>query len=219
MDIVCEERPDQRLENKGISSLSNVELLSLIIGNDNQWGMNVARQILNMVDCKLPKLRNIKEIELRKITGVGSVKAKALLAAMELGKRISEAKYDNDKLDSATAIYNFMHPKLQWQEIEEFWILLMNNNFKLLKAVKIGSGGYTEASADVRVMLKEALLNNATVMAVCHNHPSGNTKPSSEDDRLTKRISDACQTMRIYFLDHVIVTDCGYYSYRENGRI
>ena len=219
MDIVCEEIPGKRLENKGISTLSNVELLSLIIGNDNQCGMNVARQILNMVDCKLPKLRNIKEVELRKITGVGSVKAKALLAAMELGKRISEAKYDYEKLESATAIYNFMHPKLQWKEIEEFWILLLNYNFKLLKAVKIGSGGYTDTAADVRIMLKEALLNNATVMAVCHNHPSGNTNPSRVDDNLTKRISDACQTMRIHFLDHVIVTDCGYYSYRENGRI
>lgn len=101
---------------------------------------------------------------------------------------------------------------MQDLDVEEFHILLMNQNFKLIKEECISHGGITETAVDIRIIMKEAILNNATVMAVCHNHPSGNTRPSREDDRLTDRIRKACEIMRVYFLDHVIVTDGAYYS-------
>ena len=104
-------------------------------------------------------------------------------------------------------------------EEEEAWVLLMNNNYKLLKAVKLSHGGLTETSVDIRVAIKAACMNNATVMALSHNHPSGSIRPSRQDDQLTERFRKACDMMRIFFLDHVIVTDGKYYSYREQGRI
>lgn len=95
--------------------------------------------------------------------------------------------------------------------------MLMNQNFKLIKSVRISHGGISETAVDVRVIMREAVLCNATVLALCHNHPSNNATPSSEDDRLTRRVKQAAETMRVYFLDHIIVTDGRYYSYREEG--
>lgn len=112
-----------------------------------------------------------------------------------------------------------MHPKLQDLDVEEFHVLLMNQRFKLIKEVRISHGGITETAVDIRVIMREALLCNATVLAACHNHPSGNTLPSRQDDQLTERIRKACETMRIFFLDHVIVTDGSYYSYHEQGKL
>ena len=103
--------------------------------------------------------------------------------------------------------------------MEQAWALLLNQNFGLIRAMQISQGGISGTAVDVRVVLKEALLNNATVIALCHNHPSNNTTPSGDDNRLTQRLQKACETMSIYLLDHVIVTDGKYYSYRENGKI
>jgi DNA repair protein RadC len=219
MDIVQEERADVRAESKGFESLTTVELISLILGGSSSTLMDQSRQILKLVDCKLPKLRNVSEKELTAINGVGSCKAKALLAALELGKRVSCSKHETDSIDSSSAVYNYLHPRMQFLDTEEFWILLMNNSFKLLKAERIGQGGLTDTAADIRIMMREAVLNNATVMAVAHNHPSGTLRPSSQDDRLTDRIKKACEIMRVHFLDHVIVTDGGYYSYRDEDRL
>ena len=112
-----------------------------------------------------------------------------------------------------------MHLTMQDLDVEEAWVLLLNNSMKLIKKTRLSHGGISETSVDVRILLKEALLNNATVVALCHNHPSQQTRPSADDDRLTKRVQEACKIMRIHFLDHVIVTDGNYYSYQENGRL
>ena len=95
----------------------------------------------------------------------------------------------------------------------------MNQNFKLIKPVRISHGGISETAVDVRVIMREAVLNNATVLALCHNHPSNNATPSGDDNRLTERVRKACEVMRLYFLDHIIVTDGQYFSYRESGRL
>ena len=95
----------------------------------------------------------------------------------------------------------------------------MNQNYRLIKEERLSHGGITETLVDVRLIVKEALLNNATIVALCHNHPSDNARPSKEDDRLTERVKKACELMRIYLLDHVIVTESNYYSYREKGRL
>ena len=102
---------------------------------------------------------------------------------------------------------------------EEAHVLLMNNNFKLIKAVKLSSGGLTETAVDVRIILREALVNNATTLTLIHNHPSGNPCPSRDDDRITATLKQACSTMRFYLIDHVIVTDSTYYSYSEEGKL
>ena len=112
-----------------------------------------------------------------------------------------------------------MLPKMMDLATEHFYILLMNNNYRLIKAECISMGGLTEVSVDVRIIMREAVLNNATIMAICHNHPSGNLHPSKYDDMLTQSVKKACEVMRIHLADHVIVTDGCFYSYMEEGRI
>ena len=142
------------------------------------------------------------------------------MAACELGKRRQlEKAEERAELSSAQAIHDMMRPILQDKDVEEAWVLLMNQKFRLIKRVCISRGGISETAIDVRVVMREAILNNATVIAICHNHPSNNNKPSRMDDQITKKIKDACETMRLYFLDHIIVCDGKYYSYREEGKL
>ena len=104
-------------------------------------------------------------------------------------------------------------------DVEHFDVLLMNNNYKLLKRFTVATGGFTEVAVDVRVIMREACLNNATILAAVHNHPSGSLSPSRADDQLTDSINKACQIMRIRFIDHVIIGDGNYYSYKECGKL
>ena len=112
-----------------------------------------------------------------------------------------------------------MKPMMQDLSEEEAWLLMMNQNFKLIKEIRLSHGGITETAVDVRLIVKNALLCNATVVALCHNHPSNNPHPSGDDDNITRRIAEACKIMRLHFLDHLIITDDHYYSYREEGRL
>ena len=123
------------------------------------------------------------------------------------------------RMDSAIRIYEYMKPRMAYRTTECSYALLLNNSFKLIKAVKVSEGGLTETAIDIRVVGREALLANATAVAITHNHPSGNLRPSRQDDELTKRMKEGLSTLRLYFLDHVIVTEGGYYSYSEEGRI
>ena len=158
--------------------------------------------------------------DLCQYNGVGPAKAITIMAACELGKRRQHEKpEERPDLGTATRIYNHMHPTLQDLDVEEFWLLLLNQNYRLIREVKIAHGGISEVSVDIRVIMREAVLVNATIMAVCHNHPSGSLRPSQADNDLTRSIKQACDVMRIKFLDHVIVTDGNYFSYHESGRI
>ena len=112
-----------------------------------------------------------------------------------------------------------MHPLMQDLDVEEFWALLMNQHHRLIKKVRISHGGITKTAVDIRIIMREAVLSNCTVLAVCHNHPSGNLTPSKADDDLTRNLRRACEVMRVHFLDHVIVTDGQYFSYHEQGRL
>ena len=143
-----------------------------------------------------------------------------ILAAVELGRRRQQERAEETPdLGTATRIYNYMYSRLADLPTEEFWALLMNQHHRLIKAVRISQGGITETLADVRVIMKECVVNNATILAVCHNHPSGNVTPSRPDDELTRAINKACELMRLHFTDHVIITDGQYYSYHEQGKI
>jgi DNA repair protein RadC len=221
-DWAEEDRPRERLERLGAEALSNAELLAILIGSGTpkMSAVELMKVVLAACHNNLNTLGKMSIKDLENFKGIGPAKAITILAACELGKRRAREKAEiREDLGSATAVYNYMHPRMQDLDVEEFHILLMNQNFKLIKEECISHGGITETAVDIRIIMKEAILNNATVMAVCHNHPSGNTRPSREDDRLTDRIRKACEIMRVYFLDHVIVTDGAYYSYREQGRL
>lgn len=221
-DWAEEDRPREKLEQRGAQQLTNAELLAILIGSGNaeKSAVELMRDVLADCNNNLNTLgkRSIRELESFK--GVGPAKAITILAACELGKRRQmQDVEERADLGAPLLIYNYMHPFMQDLDVEEAWALLMNQNYKLIKAVRISHGGISETAVDVRVILREAILANATILALCHNHPSNNAAPSPEDDRLTSRVKKACDIMRIYFLDHVIVTDGKYYSYRDEGRM
>ncbi|MBQ7422169.1 MAG: DNA repair protein RadC [Prevotella sp.] len=217
-----EDRPREKLMRLGAEALSNAELLAILIGSGStrETAVGLMKRVLKDCNNNLNTLGKRSIGELCSYNGVGEAKAITIIAACELGKRRQrERAEERPDLGSAASIYAYMHPLMQDLDVEEAWIMLLNRNYKLLKAERLSHGGITETAVDVRIIVKEALLCNATVLALCHNHPSGNATPSTDDDRLTERIRRACDLMRIYFLDHIIVTDGQYYSYRERGRI
>lgn len=217
-----EDRPREKLVRLGAEALSNAELLAILIGSGSpkESAVDLMKRVLN--DCKnnLNTLGKLSLRELCQYNGIGEAKAITILAACELGKRRQREEAEKrESILSAADIYQYMHPRMQDLNVEEAWILLMNQNAKLIRAERISHGGISETAVDVRVIIREAILNNATMLALCHNHPSNSVKPSSEDDRLTSSVKQACNLMRIHFLDHVIVADGAYFSYHEEGKI
>ena len=216
------DRPREKLERLGVNALSDAELLAILIGSGtaNESAVDLMKRILKDCNNNLNTLGKLSLHRLEEYKGIGPAKAITILAACELGKRRQRAKVeDTPLLNSAEAIYNYMHTTIQDLDIEEGWILMMKQNFRLIEAKRISIGGLTMAPIDIRLMMKEVLMKNTTILAFCHNHPSGNTSPSHEDDLLTTRIRKACELLNIHFADHVVLTDGNYYSYREEGRL
>ena len=216
------DRPREKLLRLGASALSDAELLAILIGSGtaNESAVDLMKHVLKDCHNNLNSLGKLSIHQLEGYKGIGPAKAITILAACELGKRRQRAKVeDAPLLNSAEAIYNYMHTTIQDLDIEEGWILMMKQNFRLIEAKRISIGGLTMAPIDIRLMMKETLMKNTTILAFCHNHPSGNTSPSHEDDLLTTRIQKACELLSIHFADHVVLTDGNYYSYREEGRL
>ena len=217
-----DDQPREKLRDKGAQALSNAELLAILIGSGSPGvsAVELMQQVLN--DCK-NNLNTMGKMSIRQLMdyrGIGEAKAITILAACELGKRRQEqSPLERPDLGTATRIYNYMRPKMQDLDTEEFWVLLLNQNYRLIKDIRISHGGISEVSVDVRIIMREAVLANATVLAVCHNHPSGSISPSRQDDQITQTIYRACDTMRLHFLDHLIITDGQYFSYHESGKV
>lgn len=221
-DILADERPEFKAANYGFDTLSNTELLSMIInrGAGTTESLSQARQLMNIADGSLSNLSKLSMDEMQVVQGIGDCKALAVLAAIELGKRRAlERMPTKPDLGSSLAIYNYMLPQMADLKVEQAHAIFMNQNFRLIKSVKLSQGGITETSVDIRILMREAVMSGATIMAFVHNHPSGNTQPSKADDVLTQQIAKACQIMRIFFMDHVIVADGSFYSYHDKGRL
>lgn len=217
-----EDRPREKLMRLGAEGLTNAELLAILIGSGSttESAVDLMKRLLNECGNNLNTLGKKSISDLMEYKGIGEAKAITILAACELGKRRQHEKaQERERMDNSMAIYNYMLPKMQDLDIEEAWVLLMNQNYKLIKAERLSRGGITETAVDVRMIIKQAVLCNATIVAITHNHPSGSTRPSKDDDRLTERVKKACDVMRLFFADHVIVTDGNYYSYRDQGKL
>lgn len=215
-----EEFPQRKALDRGIENLTTVELISLIIGAGTEKSVEQARQIYAVMNERVSEIAKSRVEDLQAVQGIGNAKAVAIKAAIELGKRCYVDKTDERPiLDYSRKIYDYLHPLMSFLSVEEGHLLLLNHSFKLIKHVRLSRGGLTETIMDVRIIMREAILNNATALVVAHNHPSGSLKPSSCDDDLTKSIKSACKTMRIHFVDHIIVLDRGYYSYNDEGKI
>ena len=220
--LLREERPDYKVYNNGIDTLTNVDLISLIIDDkkDPTEAMNQARQIMNVCGGSLRTLLRKRGDELRVVQGITDRKALALQAAAELAKRAEQENAANRiHFDSADAVWRYFRPILGTADHEEAHVIFMSQSLEFIKSVRISLGGITETAIDVRNIVREAVLANATVMTLVHNHPGNSTRPSNEDKRITQSVKKACELMRIYLCDHVIIADSGYYSFREEGLI
>ncbi|MBD8348205.1 RadC family protein [Dysgonomonas sp. HGC4] len=215
-----EDRPREKLLLKGISALSDAELLAILIGsgNKNETAVELSQRILFFVKNNLNSLGklNINDL-IQNFNGIGEAKAITIIAALELGKRrkLSDSEKQQRILLSKD-VYNIFQPILGDLRHEESWVLLMNSSNKVLKKILASKGGITGTVIDIRLIIKEAIENLATNIVLVHNHPSGSTKPSDEDNIVTKKLKDACNLLDIYLMDHVIICDDDYYSYRDN---
>lgn len=216
-----EDRPREKMAALGAENLTNAELLAILIGSGSreESAVDLTKRLLADSNNNLNTLGKMSIHELCQYNGIGEAKAISILAACELGKRRqAETPEERPDLGTATRIYNHMRPVMQDLDVEEFWAIFMNQHYRLIKKVRISHGGITETSVDIRIIMREAVLANCTILAVCHNHPSGNLSPSKADEGLTRSITKACEVMNIHFLDHVIVTDGLYYSFHEQGK-
>ena len=217
-----DERPRERLRDLGPQALTNAELLAILIGSGRPGisAVDLMKKVLTDCQDNLNTLGKMSINQLTQYDGIGPAKAITILAACELGKRRAMDKVKEDPIiDSSAKVYEYMHNVMKDFDHEEAWVMLLKQNFKLIKAERLSYGGLSETMVDIRLLMRTAILNNATVIAFCHNHPSGSIRPSRADDLLTTTIKKACEVMHIHLLDHVIVTDGQYYSYRDMGKL
>ena len=217
-----EDRPREKMMMHGASALSNAELLAILIGSGNaeESAVGLMRKVLNDFHNNLNELGKASIEELCRYKGIGSAKAISILAASELGKRRKEESVkERITILSSKDVYDCFYPMMCDLATEECWVLLLNQASKIIDKVKISAGGLSATAVDVRCILREALLKRASAIVLCHNHPSGNIRPSKEDDLLTKHVAQASGCMDIRLVDHVILTDGAFYSYADEGRI
>lgn len=217
-----EDRPREKLMAKGVEALTNAELFAILIGGGTRkkTAVELMQDILNDCDNRLYNLNRLTLQDLMAYNGIGEAKALTIIAAAEVGRRRAIEKADEiARFESGKVVFDYMQPRIQDLNHEESWVILLNNNAKLIHCAHLSKGGLTETAVDVRILLKQALLHDSTCFILVHNHPSGNMRPSNEDNRLTERVKKAAEVMNIRMLDHVIVSDSDYYSYAENGKI
>lgn len=172
-----------------------------------------------VTEATLAELSNMTIEELTSIKGIGKATAKKLLAAFELGRRLLNETTTRTRCETSIDIYQHLRPIMEKRDVELAYLVVMDNHFNVLKTVKLSEGGLTETAIDVRVIMRHVVSCNGTVIALAHNHPSGNITPSKNDDTLTKQINEACRVMRVFLMDHIIIGDCKYYSYWDKGRL
>lgn len=217
-----DDRPREKLTLKGRSALSDAELIAILIGSGTreESAVDVSKRILNLVNNDLNKLASLNIKDLCKIKGIGDAKAISIIAALELGRRRSfSEKQEQIRLQSANQIYEYMKTELLDLPFEQFWIVLLRQNLTVIKKTKISEGGISGTVVDLRLIFREALEQLATQLILVHNHPSGSTKPSQQDEILTKKITEAGKIMDIRVVDHLIFTNHEFYSFANEGLI
>ena len=215
------DRPREKMMQKGAEALSDAELLAILIGSGNteESAVTLMQRILSAAGNNLNQLGKWEIRDFAAFKGMGPAKSLTIMAALELGKRRKWQRSERTTIHSSADIYDIFHPLLCDLPTEEFWILLLNQASKVIDKIRISRGGIDQTSADVRTILREALLARATQLVLIHNHPSGNTRPSTDDRRLTEMVQQAARTMNIRLTDHLIVTDGSYYSFHDEGAV
>ena len=217
-----DDRPREKLIKKGKVALSDAELIAILIGSGNidESAVELSKRILAHVDSNLNELAKLTVDDLIKFKGIGEAKAITIITGLELGRRrILEEVLEKPKITGSKSVYEIMNPILRELQHEEFWVIYLNNSNKIILNTQISKGGITGTVVDSRLIFKKAIELFATGLILCHNHPSGNLKPSQADIDITKKIRKGGESIDISVLDHLIVSERGYYSFADEGAL
>ena len=213
-----DDKPREKLVQKGRSVLSDAELIAILIGSGSrsESAVELSKRILASVDNNLNDLGKLSVKQLMAFKGIGEAKAVSIAAALEVGRRRrGEDSTKIKKIASSQDVYHILQPILGELEHEEFWILFLNNSNKVLYKAQLSKGGITGTLVDVRLVMKQALQLGAVAIILAHNHPSGTLRPSAADKQITQKIKMASETLDIKVLDHLIITQKSYYSFAD----
>ncbi len=217
-----DDRPREKLLLKGRISLSDAELIAILIGSGsrNESAVSLSQRILASANNNLNELGRLSISELMQFKGIGEAKAISIAAAMELGRRRrAEEALERKKITSSDSVFEYLQPIMGELPHEEFWILYLNNSNKIIKSAQLSKGGITGTVVDVRLAFKEALQLGAVGIILAHNHPSGTLKPSQADIQLTKKLKLAGESLDIKVSDHLIITEKAYFSFADENMI
>lgn len=218
-----DDRPREKMMLKGNAALSNAELLAILINNGTKEksALDLAKDLLQAADNNLVKLgkMTIKEMTNLKVKGLGPAKAITVLAALELGLRREISEHKKEKILNVEDIADYLRAKFKHYRHEVFAVVFLNQSNRIVHFEIISEGGITGTTVDPRILIKKALEHDAVNIVICHNHPSGSLKPSRADEELTKKIKQAAMLFDIKLLDHIIVSEEGYFSFVNEGMI
>lgn len=217
-----DDRPREKLLKKGVHALSNAELISILLrtGTANANVLEIARNMLREAHDNLNTLAQFDINKLKNFKGLGLAKAVTIIAALELGRRRNLEKVLNlPSFQSSKDAYSFFHSLIGDSNQEEVWYITLNNAHKLKGYYALSKGGKTGTIIDIKLILKQALYDEASAIIIAHNHPSGNLQPSNEDIIITRKLKQASSLLEISLLDHIIVTQSGYYSFADEGNL
>lgn len=215
-----DDRPREKFLLKGKSALSDSELLAILIGSGsrNESAVQLCQRILASTKNNLNQLGKLSIAQLTQFKGIGEAKAITIAAALELGRRRrSEEAVELTKITSSKAVFEIMQPIIGELPHEEFWVLYLNNSNKVIYKSQLSKGGITGTIVDVRLIFKTVFEYNATAIILTHNHPSGKLMASEQDIQVTKKIKLAAQQLDVNLLDHIIITENGFYSFNDEG--
>jgi len=215
-----DDKPREKLMNKGKASLSDAELIAILIGSGsrNESAVQLSKRILSSVDNNLNALGKLSLRQLMNFKGIGEAKAISIQASMELGRRRrAEEAIELKKITSSKSIFEMMQPIIGELPHEEFWIIYLNNSNKVVSKSQLSKGGITGTLVDVRLVFKNAIEIGAVSIILIHNHPSGALKPSEADKQITRKLKLAGESLDIKILDHLIITETNYFSFADEG--
>lgn len=221
-DWALEDRPREKMIKRGIGSLGDAELLAILIksGTKNENAVAIAQRILLSANGNLNELGKFTLEDFTSTKGIGEAKGITIMAALELGRRRKQAEaLSRPQIKESKDIIEIFQPLLSDLPHEEFWVLFLNRANKVIYQTRITQGGVTGTIFDIKLIMKAAIEKLASSIIICHNHPSGNPKPSEQDLRITQKLKEAAQTFEISLLDHIIITDSVCYSFADNGNL
>lgn len=217
-----QDRPREKYAKNGAVALSDAELIAILLrtGNTAESAVDLAKKLLATSGNSLNALSDMSLRELSRIKGIGQAKAIALLTAFELGKRIRAEKVEESlQILNSRDVVNLMQDKIAHLDHEEFWAIYLSQANRILQTCQISKGGISSTGVDTRIVIQEAVLNKATQIILCHNHPSGSVRPSRADIQLTEKLHHAAELMDLILVDHIIIHKERYYSFVEEGRL